>query len=314
MKQNQDPTIQNVRTLIAAIEHSFNMHLAINDYTGSFYSFIPTENSFHSNLCCKEIKQSPECNEQCRVFDTITVPSLLNKNRKIIIKYCHSLLFEFAYPIINGEILLGTIFLGPFSILGKRDISYYTQKQSNETLYINKGFLSQNVPAFSAQRIEEVKIVAEILLKELSRLLLDTDNTLANKEAMSVSDKINRYVSMHFSKKIQLHDLANYLALSESRTSEILRKEYGDNFPHLLNTYRIQHAQLLLKSSSFCVPDIAERSGFTDCTYFHQVFKKYTGTTPSRYRAQTTTIKKPLHDTKNQKAKRNTNHNISIQS
>lgn len=282
---NSKPT-RTVQTLISAIETTLQLHIAINDYTGAFYKFIPIPNSFHCNLACKEIKRSTENNELCRVFDTIEVPSLLDSQRKTLIKRCHCTFFEFIYPIVHGEILLGTIFLGPFTISDPYNISFFNQTDANDMEKADRHFISGQLPSFTSQRVEELKLLASILLAKLAQFLLEANDSIEPNMTMTRKDKITRYLSMNFSKKIQLKDLASHLALSESRTSESLHQLFGKSFPLLLNTYRIDHAKLLLVNSDFSVSDISDRCGFSDITYFHQVFKQSTNTTPNRYRSQ----------------------------
>lgn len=277
---------RTVQTLISAIETTLQLHIAINDYTGAFYKFIPIPNSFHCNLACKEIKRSMENNELCRVFDTIEVPTLLDSQRKILIKRCHCTFFEFIYPIVHGEILLGTIFLGPFTIADSFNISFFNQTNTDDFEKADKNFISGLLPSFTSQRVEELKLLAGILLAKLAQFLLETNDSFESTSTMSRKDAITRYLSMNFSKKIQLKDLANHLALSESRTSEILHHQFCQSFSRLLSTYRIEHAKLLLVNSDFSVSDISDRCGFSDITYFHQVFKQATHTTPNKYRSQ----------------------------
>jgi transcriptional regulator GlxA family with amidase domain len=51
-----------------------------------------------------------------------------------------------------------------------------------------------------------------------------------------------------------------------------------------LDRRRLDHAKLLLLETSLTVEDIAERSGFRHCRWFHVLFRKTLGTSPAAYR------------------------------
>ena len=48
--------------------------------------------------------------------------------------------------------------------------------------------------------------------------------------------------------------------------------------------YRLDTAKKLLTNSNYPITEIAEYVGYLDNRHFSQVFKKYVGYTPSRYR------------------------------
>ncbi len=283
-KKIDDNITTKISLLIASIEKNLKLHVTINDYTGIFYRHIPITNSFHCNLACKEIKKSPDNNELCRIFDTLDVPQLLKKEKRLNIKRCFFNLFEFIYPISDGDVLLGTIFWGPFTIKKSNNLSFFNQVKSSDINNEAKNFIYCQVPSFYADEIDGLKILADILLSKLSELLIESNKGIEDTSKMTRKDNISRYLSMNFSKKIHLSDLAKHLALSESRTSYILHTELSESFASLLNKYRIEHAKTLLINTDFTTYDISDRCGFSDISYFHQVFKKLTGTTPNRFR------------------------------
>jgi AraC-like DNA-binding protein/ligand-binding sensor protein len=275
-----------IKELISALESIFKLHVTINDYTtGKFYRSIPIPNTFHCNLACYDVRRHPCNNELCRVFDTIEIPNILKNYKKGIIKRCQSNLYEFAYPLIKGNALLGVIFLGPFLIPKGSELACYSQPKSWEFYPVDQQFILSQVPTLTVLQVSGTKLLVDILLAHLAQLFLDPQMTL-RKEKMARKDIILRYFSMNFSKKIQLKDLALHLMLSESRASDILRSEFKINFPQLLNTFRIDHAKQLLVNSNFSIEDISERCGFSDVTYFYQIFSRLTGISPGKYRRE----------------------------
>ena len=272
-----------IHSIIKAIEDTLKLHIAINDYTGCFYKFIPINNSFHCNLCCMEVKRFFHNNELCRRFDTVDIPQKLQTVRKGIIKKCHVGIFEMAYPIVNGEILMGTIFLGPYRISDSTNIAYISQNRVDEQDATNQKFIQTQIPTLSSYQASSLFILADILCDRLGTELLEAIVKTSNEE-MSRKSRVSRFISMNFSRQIKLDDLARLLSLSSSRLSEVIRTEFGCSFPDLLNDYRVNHAKQLLTSSDFTIEAISERCGFSDATYFHKIFKTKTGETQKKYR------------------------------
>jgi two-component system response regulator YesN len=79
-------------------------------------------------------------------------------------------------------------------------------------------------------------------------------------------------------------EIAEELGVSSNYLSTIFRKETQYSISEYLNGVRLKHAKKLLRDTNLKVYEIAEQVGFCDVYYFSNVFKKYTGVTPSDYR------------------------------
>ena len=84
-------------------------------------------------------------------------------------------------------------------------------------------------------------------------------------------------------------DLAQLIDEQEYKVTQCIT---GDlqyrNFNHMMNTYRIAHAQTLLAAQphqSSSILAIAMDSGFNSVGPFNRAFKALVGKTPSEYRA-----------------------------
>lgn len=105
----------------------------------------------------------------------------------------------------------------------------------------------------------------------------------------SLSDKTKIYVREHLSdENLSLKFIAeNLLYVNVNYLSRTFTRQTGEKFSAYLNRTRIKKAQQLLKESSPNIHQIAEQVGFgSNPQYFSQVFKKYTGMTPSQYAEQ----------------------------
>lgn len=103
----------------------------------------------------------------------------------------------------------------------------------------------------------------------------------------SSMESLKQYIDQHLHEdNLSLKWLAeNHLYVSVGYLSKLFTKEVGERFSDYLNTRRMEKAKkLLLTYSSGNIRDVAEAVGFgSNPRYFGQVFKKYTGMTPSEF-------------------------------
>ena len=84
---------------------------------------------------------------------------------------------------------------------------------------------------------------------------------------------------------LKIRDLARKLGQPTNDLSAVINQGTGKNYNEYINTFRIDHAKmLLLEKSSMSVMDIALASGFNSKSVFYENFTSFTGTTPSKYR------------------------------
>lgn len=114
-------------------------------------------------------------------------------------------------------------------------------------------------------------------------------------ESRSIADKSNvalikSYISQHLDEEnLSLKWLAeNYLFVSVRYLSKQFIQEEGERFSDYLNRQRMEEAKkLLVLYNNDNIKDVAKQIGFgSNPRYFSQVFKRYTGLTPSDYLAQ----------------------------
>ncbi len=71
--------------------------------------------------------------------------------------------------------------------------------------------------------------------------------------------------------------------------SLLINHKLNQHFYDFVNTYRIEHAMVILKSatkSKLTILEILYDVGFNSKSSFNTAFKKHTGTTPTAYRKQ----------------------------
>lgn len=98
-------------------------------------------------------------------------------------------------------------------------------------------------------------------------------------------NRILKYIEDHYDSEITLSSLAEKFYFHPKYIGRLFKQGSGKNFSDYLCEYRIQKAKQLLIESDLKSFDIAGKVGFSDASYFTNVFKKVTGCYPSKYRA-----------------------------
>lgn len=98
--------------------------------------------------------------------------------------------------------------------------------------------------------------------------------------------QIDAYLLEHFQEDITLTMLSEVLHYSVSYLARAYKKQKNVSLMNRLTEIRLNHAKLLLRSTSLKLSDIARQSGFYTAKYFNEVFKKNMGCTPNQWREQ----------------------------
>lgn len=104
----------------------------------------------------------------------------------------------------------------------------------------------------------------------------------ANSLNRSSLREVIRWTEENFSQPIQLSTVADRLGYSKYYFCSRFKALTGTTYIHYLNTVRISHAYKLL-SGGASVTEAGNACGFTDISYFIQMFKKMYGVTPKQY-------------------------------
>jgi AraC-like DNA-binding protein/ligand-binding sensor protein len=96
--------------------------------------------------------------------------------------------------------------------------------------------------------------------------------------------KAERYIWMHYTRKLSLKEIANASGLSAPYFSTVFKDEMGENLSNYLNRLRVEKATMLLVTTNVPISEIAVTCGFEDQSWFSKIFKSNTGLTPGKYR------------------------------
>lgn len=146
--------------------------------------------------------------------------------------------------------------------------------------------LIKRLEAELAARYEGRRVMVQALFTELlvffCRCFSHDDGPAAH--VMPVARVIG-YMTRHFAEALTLDILADVAGLSKRSLIRHFKQTTGSPPMRYLQAVRIAKARdLLLSNTDLTITEVAIRVGFNDPAYFATLFKRHTGTAPSRYR------------------------------
>lgn len=100
-----------------------------------------------------------------------------------------------------------------------------------------------------------------------------------------VADCID-YINDHLHTRITQTCLAKYVSLNPSYLSRLFKKEVGLTLSKYIQLKKLETAENMLVYSDYSPSQISSILAFPSQSYFTEIFRKHTGMTPLKYRAQ----------------------------
>ena len=98
--------------------------------------------------------------------------------------------------------------------------------------------------------------------------------------------KAIEYMKIHYAKPLSVEELANNLGFTKYYLCHIFSEITGSTVINHLNYIRCKNARKLILSGKCNITEAAERSGFTNMSYFAKIYKKVIGELPSETKAE----------------------------
>mgnify|MGYP001171376571 FL=1 len=124
-------------------------------------------------------------------------------------------------------------------------------------------------------------VLRELLLADLNNMM---DYVGRSTNSHWIIQQAKQYMEKNYQKDIKAVKIAEAHYITPNYFSMLFKQETGCNFSEYLNRIRINKAKELLCETSNKVFEIAEYVGYREYKYFVQVFKNFTGTTPTQFR------------------------------
>lgn len=117
-------------------------------------------------------------------------------------------------------------------------------------------------------------------------LLLTLSFTYNSKQKMTTPgmQQLKKYIIENLNGNLSAEKLSGFAGISESTLRRQVQKHYGCSPLELVNTLRLEQAEMLLRTTDQAIKEIAIACGFHSPVYFGTLFKAKFGTTPGEYR------------------------------
>jgi len=102
---------------------------------------------------------------------------------------------------------------------------------------------------------------------------------------LSIQKNMINFIHKRYTDKIKLNDIAAAGNVCRSKCCAMFKNYLNQTPIEFLNRYRLERGIDFIISSSASITEIALSCGFTNPSYFTEIFRQYKGCTPTEYRA-----------------------------
>lgn len=152
----------------------------------------------------------------------------------------------------------------------------------------NKKRLSEIVKADTNKETAYPLIVHAEILKLYAYVyrLWETKKVIPQyKHISSIVDNVRKHLENSFPDTPSAEEMAEILHISYSYMHKLLKKYTNMSYDEILSSVRVEAAKKLLLTTDRNVTEIGQSCGFCSSSYFSKIFKRYTGTTPGKFRS-----------------------------
>jgi AraC family transcriptional regulator, regulatory protein of adaptative response / methylphosphotriester-DNA alkyltransferase methyltransferase len=101
-----------------------------------------------------------------------------------------------------------------------------------------------------------------------------------------IAKQSRKIIKQYFHTRDKLELEIKKLGVSDHRIAEIFKEEYGITFLEYMNSLRLDQVKKKLQNMDDDIVTIAYEVGFESLSAFYRFFRKYTGTSPAKYRKE----------------------------
>lgn len=174
-------------------------------------------------------------------------------------------------------------------VQGMRDLPYVLRPAERELLdaVVSSFMASNRRRSDAADRLGlQLGLLLSRLVRRQARYLKDADRRRLDSPRHVLARRAIRFVHEHIDQSVRIADVAEHVAISESRLRAVFREVVGFGLGEFILRTRIDHACALLHTSELSVSDVAAACGFESLFAFSRAFKKRKKLSPSAYRKQ----------------------------
>ncbi|MBP3217017.1 MAG: PocR ligand-binding domain-containing protein [Lachnospiraceae bacterium] len=233
---------------------------------------------------CRYIRDNPEAEKACRDCDRRACMKASALRRPYVYR-CHAGLTEAVAPVFMGNLPVAYLMFGH---LLSDETSEAAQKNVLENCAkydLDPEHLKDLLALLPLTDEGTVLAASRILMAVTSWLCIDQMISLKKQE---LPVRIDDYLETHLQEPLDAGRLCEVFQIGKTALYKISREYYGEGIAEHIRRMRIERARkLLAENADLSIHEISEQCGFTDYNYFMTVFRKYSGTSPARYRRET---------------------------
>ncbi|RAP73591.1 response regulator transcription factor [Paenibacillus montanisoli] len=134
---------------------------------------------------------------------------------------------------------------------------------------------------FRAGSLTELKALIGSIIE---RLLPAKDESGKDDSASKLITGIKKLIEKGYSQDLSLEAIAEQVHLTPSYLSYLFKKETGRSLVRYITHVRMEKAVELLTRTNMKIIDISESLGYSNSSYFIQIFRNHHGVSPAKYR------------------------------
>jgi AraC family transcriptional regulator, transcriptional activator of pobA len=186
--------------------------------------------------------------------------------------------FSFFKPAIEEEF--------PFFDNLHTDVLEITPRRFSElSPHFEDVFVSYENSTDSTHRVTCLKLLALLYqLKDIAAFSQYEQRAVTQQQALL--KKFIRLLNNHYIEKRTVEEYAQLLSVSANHLSQAIKLASGKNALTHINERLLSEAKSLISFTELDMAEIAYRLAFSDPANFGKFFKKHTGMTPLKFRAQ----------------------------
>lgn len=159
------------------------------------------------------------------------------------------------------------------------------ERGANKWTAHNANYFRQRFAMLLLQWFEQTPggrlICQGIVLELIGRLINDALSKTSSAVKKDLIHKLQNYIVHNHNKPIQLSDLAHHIDRSPNHVTRIFKEVLGQTPIEYIHQVKVSVACELLKSNLMTIAEISDHLGYCEQSYFHRVFKKFTGVAPT---------------------------------
>lgn len=276
----------NLYHLIQALKYGTNLQIGVL-FFGTHRDtrlILPKHATIHTAQYCWTMKETAKQFEKCFYCRENTIERVIS-SMKPFGRLCVNGSYEYTYPIVWNDKVIGTIFIGNI-LLSPSGEERIKSKLKKHNLYDRQKELFNSFEYnFSEDQCHTFAKIIENYIISVLKLYPDANNELVRSRL--INDVI-AYFEDNLTTDFSFEKLAKLFHYNKKYLGRRFKKEVGVSMRIYLCQRRIEHAKNMLRGSDLTVTEIASKVGFENVSYFNRRFSQFVGMSPSEWRNQKT--------------------------